>query len=183
MSRIFLMGMPGSGKTTLGKKLAAKLGLPFIDLDAFIETQEGKTVSEIFEERGEAEFRNLETGYLKSIISEKSTFFLSLGGGTPCYNNNLALLKENGVTVYLEVPSLMLIDRLNAKGRGSRPLFSGLSNEDLKKKIKDMLEKREVFYKQALLVLNGKSLKIVSAAGEIAALLNKGINSDQTKHA
>jgi shikimate kinase len=183
MSKVFLMGMPGSGKTTLGKKLAAKLGLSFIDLDAFIEGQERKTVSEIFAKAGEIEFRKLERNCLQHIIREKTAFFLALGGGTPCYANNLALLKENGITVYLEVPPLMLIDRLNAKGRNSRPLFSGLNDEDFKKKINDMLAERDPFYSQALLVLEGKSLKIIPAAEKIAALLNKGITSDHTKHA
>ena len=91
-SSFFLMGMPGSGKSTLGKRLAAKLNVLFIDLDEYIVQKEKKTIETIFELHGEALFRELERNYLLEIINSGSVFLLALGGGSPCFNNNIELI-------------------------------------------------------------------------------------------
>jgi shikimate kinase len=202
MKRVFLMGMPGSGKTTLGKKLAAKLGLTFIDLDQYIEEKEKKTVQEIFSEQGEDEFRKIETECLSSLISTPcpddvrsgaalnptptsleavsrnselptpSSQLISLGGGTPCFNNNLELINKNGISVYLQVSALMLADRIK-DAKNTRPLFAGLDEKGLQNKITAMLELREHYYKQAALILDGKSVKTDDAAEQIRKLMNR----------
>lgn len=102
MSKIFLIGYMGSGKSTAGKKLAAELGYAFIDLDHFLEKEYQQTIPEIFAARGEAEFRNMEHNTLKKVL-EKSDVVISAGGGTPCYFNNMELMNNNGITIYLKM--------------------------------------------------------------------------------
>ena len=107
-SLIFICGMPGSGKTTLGKRLATHLSCPFNDLDQVIEDMEGKSVVQIFSDAGEDYFRNCERDALKSFITnsddETPTAILSLGGGTPCFHNNMELVREHGVVIILDTP-------------------------------------------------------------------------------
>lgn len=105
---IFLIGFMGSGKTTLGKPLAARLGYRFIDLDKAIEEGEGSTVGEIFAVRGEAHFRTLEHKYLQNIVSHGGDLVVSTGGGTPCFGGNMELMNASGVTVYFKLSPAML---------------------------------------------------------------------------
>jgi shikimate kinase len=86
---VFLCGMMGSGKSSLGKKIASKMHWDFIDLDILIEEEEKKTISEIFKNSGENYFRNIETQALQKIILSKKNVIVALGGGTPCFNNNM----------------------------------------------------------------------------------------------
>src|SRR4051812_45149734 len=102
----------GSGKTTAGNKLAALLKTRFIDLDAYLEKRENRTIPEIFQEEGEKKFRDLETKYLEEIIMIKDPLVISLGGGTACFNENLNIIKENGLLIYIELPATVLADRI-----------------------------------------------------------------------
>lgn len=166
---VFLCGMMGSGKTSLGKKLASKLYWDFIDLDQKIEEIEQKTVSEIFSELGEDYFRNLETKVLNDIINNHQKTIISLGGGTPCYNNNIKLINDNGLSIFINVDANKISNRLlNAKK--NRPLIAKLDSYiKIKEYIVSKLKEREPFYYQCKIILEGKDIK----AEKIIELLSK----------
>lgn len=149
----------GSGKTTLGKKLAQKLNLPFFDLDQLIEDQEGKSVSEIFEQNGENYFREKETEKLKESLTLSKGMVLALGGGTPVFNNNMDFINQKGATVYLKYNVGMLVSRLlNAKQQ--RPLLANKKTEELKSFVEELLATREPFYLKSHFVVEGKNIGI-----------------------
>src|SRR5688500_7831796 len=109
--KIFLLGYMGCGKSSAGKKLANKLGFEFIDLDEMIEKQYQKSVSEIFETEGENKFREYEHNCLKGLL-DKENIVISLGGGTPCYYNNMELINTHGTSIYLKMSTEVLASRL-----------------------------------------------------------------------
>lgn len=151
MRRIILIGFMGSGKTTLGKKLAKRLGVPFLDSDEEIEKGVLLSVGEIFGTYGETKFREIESEYVQSLKND-GEFVLATGGGMPCYNNTMDALNELGTTFYLERSAKELAHRLmNAKSQ--RPLIDALAKEDLLEFIEKKLLEREEFYKQADFVL------------------------------
>ncbi|UKJ08369.1 shikimate kinase [Solitalea lacus] len=154
--KIFLIGFMGAGKTTLGKRLAKKLNLPFLDLDHLIEEITGGTIAEYFAKNGEEKFRELEKDVLqKHILPEQ--FVLSTGGGAPCFHNNLEWMNRNGQTIYLKLSPKAIAQRLeNAKEE--RPLIKGLKGDDLIKFIEERLALREPFYNQAQLTVDGLSI-------------------------
>ena len=150
--RIILIGYMASGKTTLGKKLANKLNMPFIDVDAKIEELEGCSISEIFLLKGEKGFRLLETDFLKTYCFPES-FVLSTGGGMPCFNDNMKTLNTLGTTFYLKRPVKELVNRL-VSAKEKRPLVEGKSIEELEAFITDTLKNRSPFYESSKFVLN-----------------------------
>ena len=150
--RIILIGYMASGKTTLGKKLANKLNMPFIDVDAKIEELEGCSISEIFLLKGEKGFRLLETDFLKSYCFPES-FVLSTGGGMPCFHDNMKTLNTLGTTFYLKRPVKELVNRL-VSAKEKRPLVEGKSIEELEAFITDTLIIRSPFYESSKFVLN-----------------------------
>lgn len=169
--KLFLIGYMGSGKSTAGKKLAAKLGLSFLDLDEYIEKEYGKTINGIFESEGEERFRELEHLYLKNVMA-MDNIVLSLGGGTPCFYNHMELINKNGISVYFKMSVDTLANRLrNAKK--DRPLIRDMSEEELKSFITASLEKREAFYLQAHYKVKAKNLDI----DELAGFLKNEINA------
>lgn len=142
--RVFLTGYMGSGKSTIGRKLANALGWRFIDMDHHIEKQYGKSISGIFKDEGENKFRELEQRAVKeSCIWQKTV--VSTGGGTPCFNNNMELLTSNGLCFYLYMPPKALADRL-LQSKKERPLIKDLSLSELENFIKNNLQEREEFY-------------------------------------
>jgi shikimate kinase len=157
--KIFLIGMPGAGKTTVGKKLASKLGLEFIDLDLFIEFKYQKRIHELFTAEGEAEFRKKEKYCLDEILSSKENYLLSLGGGTPCFFDNLERMNEAGISVYIEMPPAALAARIT-QGRGERPMFKGLSPDEILKKVNLLIGDREKFYSAASITVHGINLDV-----------------------
>ncbi len=158
-NKIFLIGFMGSGKTTLGKKLAVKLSKPFFDLDVEIEKLEGLTVNSIFEKHGEPYFRHLETQTLKELISNNDSFILSLGGGTPCLQENIDLINSSGVSIYLKYDAEVLAFRLiNAKE--NRPLIKGLDQNQLEEYIGEKLKEREHFYCQCKYTVENKNIRV-----------------------
>jgi len=148
----------GSGKSTVGKKLAKKLKLSFVDMDEYIETYCKKTVAEIFEQEGEDKFREVENTCLKSLINEKDVV-ISTGGGTPCFYNNMELMNSNGVTVYLKMSVEGLVSRL-IKAKNKRPLIKDMSESDLKVFVATNLENREPYYSQAQYKVKAKDLDL-----------------------
>ena len=162
---IFLMGMMGSGKTTWGKLLATRLKVEFADLDDLIEEGEGKSIAEIFRDRGEAEFRKIESAYLKRIDLQTSKV-VGLGGGTPCYNNNITWLNEHGLTIFLDVSPGYLLNNLIDQAT-QRPLIAAKSKEELKVFLEEMLSVRKKFYEQAKIIIKKDITTVESLVDEL----------------
>lgn len=157
--KIFLIGLPGSGKTTIGKKLSEKLRLPFVDLDAEIEKREGKTVQEIFGEKKESHFRELESNVLSEFCQQEKDFVMATGGGAPCFSNNIALMNHSGKTIFLDPPTSEIALRLLKTNLSRRPLLDKLSPEQLKDKIEWLRSQRLSFYSQAAITVSGISIE------------------------
>ena len=157
MTRIFLIGYMGAGKTTLGKAFARAMGLTFVDLDWYIEERYHKTVRQIFEERGEDGFRELE----KRMLHETGEFenvVISVGGGTPCFFDNMDYMNSVGQTVFLDVDVKVLFRRLKV-AKQQRPLLANKTDEELMTFIVEALQKRLPFYSKAKYVFNGERLE------------------------
>lgn len=155
---IYLIGFMGSGKTTIGKKLARKLAYDFIDLDSLIESKIGISITGYFEEFGEERFRLIEQQALKNSFKLKNTI-ISTGGGAPCFFDNMNEINQNGFSIYLKADIPLIISRLQ-EGKEQRPLIKNKNPEELKKYISELLSTRETYYKEANLVVNAKSLNI-----------------------
>ena len=154
--KIFLIGFMGCGKSTLGKKLAAKLACAFIDLDHEIEVIAGSTVGDYFTAHGEEAFRKLESNTLKNYVYPADCV-IATGGGTPCYFDNMDWMNEHGTTIYIKMTPVSLARRLE-NGRAKRPLLKDLSAEGVVHFIENKLEERETFYNRAALKLSGVNL-------------------------
>lgn len=148
----FLLGLMGSGKTWWGARLAERLNRPFVDLDVQIESGEGLSINEIFEQVGEPGFRQLEQAYLRRCAAEPA-LVVATGGGTPCFFNNMAWMNANGITVYLKTPVRVLCNRL-LTARETRPLLHGIPEHQLQEHLERLLERREPFYRQAHITLD-----------------------------
>lgn len=148
---LFLIGFMGSGKTHWGKAVAAELGCPFVDLDAFIETNEGRTIAEIFAVSGETGFRVLEREYLLRLAALPPAV-VATGGGTPCFFDNMGWMKQHGRTIYLKTPPEVLFERLKG-GRQRRPLLKDMDDDALRAFIRERLAVREGFYNLADAIL------------------------------
>ena len=147
MTRIFLIGYMGAGKTTLGRALATALGVQFIDLDSYIEERFRKTISQIFAEKGEEEFRNIERRMLHEV-GEFEDVIISTGGGTPCFFDNVEYMNAQGTTVFLDVPVERLFIRLSI-ARQKRPLIKEKNDDELRTFIIEQLQKRLPHYSKA----------------------------------
>ena len=147
MKRIIFIGYMGSGKTTIGRQLAQSMNLSFYDLDWYIETRMHQSIEQIFDERGEEEFRRIEYNMLHEV-AEFENVVISCGGGTPCFFDNMEYLNQQGETVYLKADPEVLYGHLQM-GKTVRPLLVGKSKEELLAFIREQLEKREPFYTKA----------------------------------
>lgn len=152
--KIFLIGLPGSGKSTLGKQLAEKLGILFCDLDAEIEKEAGQRIKDIFRNRGEYAFRQLEARLLKEHGVNQKDFVLATGGGAPVFFDNMKWMNEHGTTIFLDVPAREIARRISAS-KTERPLLANLHPDELKDQIEFMRSQRINFYKQASLSFTG----------------------------
>ncbi len=150
--KIVLVGYMASGKSSVGKVLAGSFDCNFIDLDEYIETKEGASITEIFAQKGEIYFRIKEIEYLKEILSLEENIILSVGGGTPCYGENMKLINTTATAVYLKASIKILLDRLN-KEKKNRPLVADLSLEKMTEFIGKHLFERAYFYEQAKLIV------------------------------
>ncbi len=147
--KIVLVGYMGSGKSTIGKILANKLGLDFWDLDEYIETSEGSAISKLFKEKGEIYFRKKENEYLERLLKDEHNFVLSTGGGAPCYGNNMEVIQKGTKNVfYLKVSIGELVKRLSTQ-KSERPLIKNIPDSDLPEFIGKHLFERGFFYEKA----------------------------------
>ncbi len=152
--KLYLVGLLGSGKSVLGKKISQSVQLPFIDLDDRIETQEGMKVSEIFTVKGEAYFRSMEAAILREQ-SKAGEFVMATGGGTPCFFENMNFINKTGISIFLHTPVKEIVRRLAGPQKKSRPLLADVSDDQLEQKLQEMLNKRLLFYEQAHFTVNG----------------------------
>lgn len=166
MIRIFLVGYMCAGKTTIGTELAQKLGYRFIDLDQYIEQQQGKSVSAIFAEKGEAYFRQLERQALADMFLQENVV-IATGGGTPCQGDNMKLMNQNGTTVFLNPSIDQLVERLEI-GKSTRPLLKDKTPTQMRHFVTQMLEQRIPYYTQAQYSCSGD---LLTGAQEILTLL------------
>ncbi|PTM07586.1 MAG: shikimate kinase [Bacteroidetes bacterium] len=170
--KIILLGYMGSGKSTIGQTLANELNLSFVDLDHAIEKEIGMSIRDFFEASGELKFRRLENDVLKKVILENSSMILSTGGGTPCYGNNLELMKSALKTkvFYLKASIKTLSERLVSE-KDMRPLIQAIGEEDLPEFIGKHLFERSNFYLQAHHVIDIDQKSVETIAKEIVELL------------
>lgn len=172
--KIILTGYMGSGKTAVGMELTARLNLKYIDLDDEISRRENKTISEIFKESGEIYFRRRESGVLKELLEQESNFVLSLGGGTPCYGNNLQEIKNTPQVqlVYLKTGLTHLKERL-FKEKEQRPLIRHLDTfELLEDYIRKHLFERAYYYNQSDLIITTDDKTVPEVVEEVVEGLN-----------
>lgn len=156
--RYFLIGHKGSGKTTMGKMLANKLGYPFIDLDHIIENISGKAVPDFFREVGETNFRKTERQALEGM-SKFNNVVIATGGGAPCFADNMQLMKQLGITIYLKVADDILLERYR-RVAAHRPIFGGCTVDELPAYLEKVKAERNPFYEQADHTIEGRNLKM-----------------------
>ncbi|PSG88029.1 shikimate kinase [Aurantibacter aestuarii] len=159
--KIILLGYMGSGKSTIGYSLSKSLNMPCIDLDEYIEDKENKTIKMIFSEQGEIYFRKKERFYLEELINKKDSFILALGGGTPCYYDNMDLINNSPLTIsiYLKTDIDTLVIRLSNE-KSKRPIIAGFTSDELLKEfIAKHIFERSYFYTKAQHIVNNVTLE------------------------
>jgi shikimate kinase len=156
--RLFIIGYKSSGKTTIGKKLAHRLNLEFIDLDHAIEARENRTVPEIYTEIGDEKFRVLEWEVLTEIV-KKDNIVVSTGGGAPCHCNNMNLMEKYGEVIYIHLDNDTLVNRLTHATK-DRPIVLNKSEEELREYVADMRNRCEHHYTRAKYIVEGKGLTV-----------------------
>ena len=169
--KIVLLGYMASGKSTIGREISKKLDMKFIDLDDYITKREKTSISEIFKVKGEIYFRRIESLYLSEILNSKDSFILSLGGGTPCYSNNMELiLNSEASSIYIKADIKTLASRLTAE-KNKRPLVADLEDDKLIEFVAKHLFERRFFYEQASITINSENKSIEEIITEIRILL------------
>ncbi len=153
---LYLIGMPGSGKTTLGKQLAEALNYSFVDMDDEIENSERKTINQIFEEEGEEEFREIEQDTLHEVSTGKN-LVISTGGGAPCFFDNMKFINRSGTSIFINVPANELIKRISDSA--DRPMFLDKTIHEVEQELKAKLKSRLSFYSQAQITVSGDNIQ------------------------
>ncbi len=161
--KLFIIGMPGSGKSYFGKKMSKTLHLKFVDLDEAIEKETGKKIKDIISKEGEDNFRKIEKEVLRSF-DHSNQILISCGGGTPIYHDNIKWMKNNGVVIWLNTNLDKISERIG-KNLTRRPMFLGLNQQEMELKIRDLYEKRRKIYQQAdIIVESGKGGSVLLSA-------------------
>jgi shikimate kinase len=150
---VVLVGFSGAGKTTLGRALAHRLGLEFVDLDDAVEEKYHATIPHIFQKYGESVFRQCEYQTLKEMLKDQG-MVIAAGGGTPANQDAMQLMNAHAVTVYVDLPEETLVRRLK-NSKKERPLTAALSEEDLVAYVQERLEQRLPYYRMAQLTVKG----------------------------
>ena len=180
MKPVFLIGYMGCGKTTLGVELARQMGVRYIDLDDYIEASQCMKITEIFDEMGENRFRELETEALRNV-AVMANVIIGCGGGTPCHGNNMALMNQAGVTIWLTTsPERITARLLLPDQKAKRPKIAKLPDEAVQSLVEDELEIRAPYYRQAQLQFDSTDIETAEAtertARRLAIVLSAHIN-------
>lgn len=169
MGNVILTGFMGCGKSSLGIKLSYRLRMALLDTDKIIEKEQGCTITELFEQRGEEAFRQLETQCIKDIGKKKDFYIISVGGGLPIKEENRKLLKDLGLVVYLRIRPETVYERL--KEDTTRPLLQG---DNPQEKIRKLMEQRKSFYEDgADLIVDVDDADVEQVIYEIAQCYRK----------
>ncbi|MEQ6121162.1 shikimate kinase [Reichenbachiella sp. MALMAid0571] len=166
--KIFLVGLPGSGKTTFGKMLSDKLKIPFIDLDSQIVENQQMSIPEIFKSKGEEEFRIIERNNLKLTIENNNQFLLATGGGAPCFFDNMATMISSGFVIFLNENIDEIVSRVLTE-KNTRPLIEKTDNKSMSQNLKNLYEKRLPYYSQSHITLNPNEIKVGVALKKLNA--------------
>lgn len=159
-SKIFLVGMPGSGKSTLGKQLAEKLNRNFFDLDAEIERMAGWVIPDIFEQVGEDYFRELENSVLLMLIRLNEPAVIATGGGAPCFYDNMDQMNAAGATIFIDTPMDTIVERVK-KEKSTRPLVNQMEDDSLTQDMESLYKKRLPHYEKASFTTNSNLQEVV----------------------
>jgi len=164
--KLYLIGLMGSGKSVLGKKISQAVQLPFIDLDEVIEKEEGIKVSEIFSSNGEEYFRKIEAAALREQ-SKAIEFVMATGGGAPCFHDNMDFMNQSGTTIFLNTSIQNILTRMDVQEKKLRPILSTVPDEQLERTLTSLLQKRLCFYQQAHITVDN-----TISVGEILQHIN-----------
>jgi shikimate kinase len=156
--RIFIIGYKSSGKTTLGRQLAKRLNMKFIDLDHVIEKREAVSIPELYEKIGDDEFRKKEWEALLEIVKHDN-LIISTGGGAPCHCDNMTLMEKFGEVLYIKLDNNTLVSRLKFATK-DRPIVKNKTDEELREYVTDLREKCEHHYLRAKYIVDGKNLTV-----------------------
>lgn len=154
----FLLGLPGCGKTTLGKKFAHVVGFPFYDLDHIIEAGEGTKITDLFSLHGEEKFREIESKYLQNLKSINFAV-VATGGGTPCFGNNMELINQLGISIFLDMSPKEIAHRLSENGIAKRPILKGKTREEITLTLEFLREQRLPHYLKSHLTLTNPEIR------------------------
>jgi shikimate kinase len=170
---IFLIGMPGAGKTTIGRQLSSLLQMPFIDLDEYIVSKQGQSIPALFAAGGESHFRQLEAEALREVAAMATGAIVATGGGTPCFLDNMDFMNAQGTTVFLQMPVEVVAERLMIPhGRQQRPLVAGKTPEQIKQFVTETYHSRLQFYQKAQITYQNPSREITELSRLIRSLEN-----------
>ena len=168
--KIVLLGYMASGKSAVGRILAKKMNLQFIDLDDFIEQKEKNSISEIFELKGEIYFRRIEGVYLQEVLNLSENCIISLGGGTPCYGNNMEFINNKAISFYLNASIQTIFNRLQGE-TSQRPLVASIGKDNLKEYLGKHLFERNPFYQKANFTISVDNQDLNDVVKNIQSLL------------
>jgi len=156
-NKIYLVGLPATGKSYFGKKLAERLMHDFVDLDTHIESKAGQTIAEIFSEKGEAFFRQMEADALREVLADQKSLIIATGGGTPCFHDGMDRMLSSGAVIFLDIDEDILIERLSLSDK--RPLMQS----DIKKSVAQLKVKRQPTYERAhIQILDRDIAKVIA---------------------
>jgi len=169
--RYFIIGYKNSGKTSIGKKLAKRLNMDFVDLDDVIEKREGKSIPALYSELGDDVFRVIEWEALKEVV-KKDNLVISLGGGTPCYCDNMNLIEKLGEAIYIRLDNDTLVSRLKEATK-DRPIVLNKTDDELRLYVKKIRDRFEHHYLRAKYCIDGRNLSV----DKILRSINRGMPS------
>jgi shikimate kinase len=169
---IYFIGFMGCGKSTWAKLLKREVNMPSFDMDDIIEDISCTSIYDLFYEKGEAEFRNIEHQVVQDLAKLNKGYLIACGGGTPCFNNNMDIMNKDGATIYLKASEQFLYNRL-LKERLHRPLIAMYDNLELKNFIAETLKEREQYYNKATAIIDIETITLPKFVQTISKCKNK----------